>query len=137
MSQYILFFFLGLSLGAVYAALTMGIVVTYQGTGVINFAAAAMATIPLYVFSFLEEGELRLPVPWLPSIDVGPPPTWVSVVIALVGRRGVGCPGARGDLQAAAHRSGAGQGGGGGGHHAHPAGRHQLEVRHRPAGAST
>ncbi len=90
MSQYILFFFLGLSLGAVYAALTMGIVVTYQGTGVINFAAAAMATIPLYVFSFLQEGELLLPVPWLPAIDVGPPPTWVSVVVALLVAAGLG-----------------------------------------------
>ena len=57
MSQYILFFVLGLSVGAVYAALTMGIVVTYQGTGVINFAAAAMATVPLYVFSDLQAGR--------------------------------------------------------------------------------
>ena len=84
MSQYILFLFLGLSLGSVYAALTMGIVVTYQGTGVINFAAAAMATVPLYVFSFLQDGELRLPIPLLPSWEVGPPPTWVSVLVALL-----------------------------------------------------
>jgi branched-subunit amino acid ABC-type transport system permease component len=53
MSQYLLFFILGLSVGAVYAALTMGIVVVYQGTGVINFAAAAMTTVSLYVFSDL------------------------------------------------------------------------------------
>ena len=45
----------------------MGIVLTYQGTGVINFAAAAMATVPLYVFSDLEAGQLTLPIPWLPS----------------------------------------------------------------------
>ena len=49
MSQYILFFVLGLSVGAVYAARSMGIVVTNKGTGVIKFAAAAMATLPLYV----------------------------------------------------------------------------------------
>ena len=59
MSQYILFFVLGLSVGAVYAALAMGIVVTYQGTGVINFAAAAMATVPLYVYSDLKQGQLH------------------------------------------------------------------------------
>ena len=83
-SQYILFFVLGLSVGAVYAALAMGIVVTYQGTGVINFAAAAMATVPLYVYSDLKQGQLHLPIPWLPAFDITPPPTWVSIVIALV-----------------------------------------------------
>ena len=83
MSQYILFFVLGLSVGAVYAALTMGIVLTYQGTGVINFAAAAMATVPLYVYSDLKAGELTLPIPWLPSYSLDPPPTWVAALIAL------------------------------------------------------
>ena len=73
MSQYILFFVLGVSVGAVYAALAMGIVLTYQGTGVINFAAAAMATVPLYVFSDLEDGQLDLPIPWLPSFDMSAP----------------------------------------------------------------
>ena len=49
MSQNFLIIILGLSLGCVYAALSMGIVVTYQGTGVINFAAAAIATVPLSI----------------------------------------------------------------------------------------
>jgi ABC-type branched-subunit amino acid transport system ATPase component/branched-subunit amino acid ABC-type transport system permease component len=84
MSQNFLIVVLGLSLGSVYAALTMGIVVTYQGTGVINFAAAAMATVPLYVLSDLEKGLLTLPLPWVPSIDVGSPPTWLAVILALV-----------------------------------------------------
>ena len=84
MSQNFLIVVLGLSLGSVYAALTMGIVVTYQGTGVINFAAAAMATVPLYVLSDLEKGLLTLPLPWVPSIDVGTPPTWLAVILALI-----------------------------------------------------
>ncbi|WP_236792227.1 branched-chain amino acid ABC transporter permease/ATP-binding protein [Amycolatopsis sp. GM8] len=83
MSQYLLFVVLGLGAGAVYAALTLGIVVTYQGTGVINFAAAAMAAVPLYVFDDLQQGKLTLPIPWLPSFDVGTPPIWASVLIAL------------------------------------------------------
>ncbi|MDQ1425386.1 MAG: hypothetical protein QOD72_2884, partial [Acidimicrobiaceae bacterium] len=83
MSQYILFFVLGVSVGAIYASLAMGIVLTYQGTGVINFAAAAMATVPLYVFSDLEAGKLTLPLPWLPSYDMNVP-TWVEIVIALL-----------------------------------------------------
>jgi ABC-type branched-subunit amino acid transport system ATPase component/ABC-type branched-subunit amino acid transport system permease subunit len=69
--------------GAVYASLSMGIVVTYQGTGIINFAAAAMATVPLYVYSDLKLGKFHLPIPWLPAFDVTPPPTWLAVVISL------------------------------------------------------
>src|SRR3954447_1779517 len=83
MSQYILFFVLGLSVGSVYASLSCGIVLTYQGTGVINFAAAAMATVPLYVYSELELGRLTLPLPWFPSWDVNVP-TWAEMVIALL-----------------------------------------------------
>ena len=90
MSQYILFFFLGLSVGAVYAALAMGIVVTYQGTGVINFAAAAMATVPLYVFSSSRRASCACRSRGCPSFDVAPPPTWVSVVIALLVAAGLG-----------------------------------------------
>lgn len=84
MSQHVLFIVLGLGLGAVYAALSLGIVVTYQGTGVINFAAAAMATVPLYIYSDLRAGKLTLPLPWIPSIDVGDLPTWLCVAIALL-----------------------------------------------------
>lgn len=84
MSQNFLIIVLGLSLGSVYASLSMGIVVTYQGTGVINFAAAAMATVPLYVLSDLERGLFTVPLPWVPSIDVGVPPTWLAVILALI-----------------------------------------------------
>ncbi|MFV0309085.1 MAG: ABC transporter permease subunit [Desertimonas sp.] len=84
MSQQLLFIVLGLSLGAIYAALTMGIVITYQGTGVINFAAAAMVTVPLYVYTDLQAGKLTLPIPWLPSWEVGDLPTWFRVLIALL-----------------------------------------------------
>jgi ABC-type branched-subunit amino acid transport system ATPase component/ABC-type branched-subunit amino acid transport system permease subunit len=116
MSQFILFVVLGLSVGAVYAALTMGIVVTYQGTGVINFAAAAMATVPLYVYDELKHGRVSLPLPWanlktwsiqvpftetrfrprlpgprwFPSFHVGNAPTWLAVLLALVVAAGLG-----------------------------------------------
>ncbi len=83
MSQYVLFLILGLSVGAVYAALALGIVVTYQGTGVINFAAAAMATVPLYVYDDLKRGMLTLPLPWLPSFEWGTAPTWLAIVVSL------------------------------------------------------
>src|SRR3954469_6528128 len=83
MSQYLLFIVLGVSVGSIYAGLATGIVLTYQGTGVVNFAAAAMATLPVYVFSDIERGRLRLPVPGLPSFDVSMP-TWAAIVVALV-----------------------------------------------------
>ena len=82
MSQYLLFVVLGLSVGAIYAGLTASIVLTYQGTGVINFAAGAMATVALYVFDDLERGRLTLPLPWVPSIDVSWP-RWVAMAVAL------------------------------------------------------
>ncbi len=83
MDQILLFLVLGLGVGAVYAALTLGVVLTYQGTGMINFAAAAMAAVPMYVFEELRHERLTLPVPWLPSFDVGETPTWLAVTIAV------------------------------------------------------
>jgi ABC-type branched-subunit amino acid transport system ATPase component/branched-subunit amino acid ABC-type transport system permease component len=83
LKEYFEFFVLGLSLGSVYAAITLGIVLTYLGTGVINFAAAAIATVALYVFSDLKSGKLTFLLPWIPSFHVGVPPTWLAVVIAL------------------------------------------------------
>ncbi|GAA1865868.1 branched-chain amino acid ABC transporter permease/ATP-binding protein [Pseudonocardia ailaonensis] len=84
MTEIILFLVLGLGVGAVYAALTLGVVLTYQGTGMINFAAAAIAAVPLYVYDELTRGRLTLPIPWLPSFDVGKPPTWLAVLIAVL-----------------------------------------------------
>ena len=81
MSQYLLFLMLGLSVGTIYAGLTASIVLTYQGTGVINFAAGAMAMVALYVFDDLRAG------PALPAVAVG---AVVPLVVADVGgaRRG-------------------------------------------------
>src|SRR4051794_29576961 len=90
MSQLLLILILGLGTGAVYAGLSMGIVLTFQGAGTINFAAAAMATVPLFVFSDLRRGLLTLPLPWLSSIEVGQLPTWLEVLIALVVAAAVG-----------------------------------------------
>jgi ABC-type branched-subunit amino acid transport system ATPase component/branched-subunit amino acid ABC-type transport system permease component len=80
--QIFLFFVLGLGTGSIYAALTLGVVLTYQGTGMINFAAAAMSALPMYVYVELSQGQLTLPIPWLPSYDLDAP-TWLSVVIAV------------------------------------------------------
>ena len=50
MSVYFLFLIVGLGLGALYAALALGLVVVYKGTGVINFAQGAMAMWAAFVY---------------------------------------------------------------------------------------
>jgi branched-subunit amino acid ABC-type transport system permease component len=89
-SQYVLIFILGLGTGAVYAGLSMGIVLTFQGAGTINFAAAAMATVSLFVFNDLRAGRLTLPLPGLGPWDVGQMPTWLQVLISLAVAAAVG-----------------------------------------------
>ncbi|GEL21766.1 ABC transporter [Pseudonocardia sulfidoxydans NBRC 16205] len=84
MTPYLLFLFLGLSLGAVYASIALSITLTYQGSGVINFAAGAMATVPLYVFDDLRNGVFSLPLPGVPSVEVGEQPVWLAVLLGIV-----------------------------------------------------
>ena len=60
----------GLGIGAAYAALSLGLVITYKGTGVINFAAGAMGAWSGYVYSQLRSsGTLVFPVVFVhPSV---------------------------------------------------------------------
>lgn len=61
--QYLLFAIVGLGSGCIYAALSMGLVITYRGTGIINFATGAMAMWGAYVYHELNHtGDLVLPV---------------------------------------------------------------------------
>jgi branched-chain amino acid transport system permease protein len=63
MHDYILFAIIGLTAGSIYASLAMGLVTTYRGTGVINFAQAAIAAWGAYVYAELSStGVLVLPV---------------------------------------------------------------------------
>ncbi len=67
MDQYLLFAIIGLGFGCIYAAISMGVVITYRGTGVINFATGAMAMWGAYVYDQLERtGHLVLPVAVIP-----------------------------------------------------------------------
>jgi ABC-type branched-subunit amino acid transport system ATPase component/branched-subunit amino acid ABC-type transport system permease component len=83
MTPYLLFLFLGLSLGAVYASMALSITLTYQGSGVINFAAGAMATVPLYVYDDLRNGLFSLPLPGVPSMEVGEQPVWLAILLGI------------------------------------------------------
>ncbi|MCF8587329.1 branched-chain amino acid ABC transporter permease/ATP-binding protein [Gordonia liuliyuniae] len=85
MSDYLLFLFLGLGSGAVFAALAMALVVTFRSSGVVNFATGAIALYVAYTFAFLRKGELILPVPGLKqNLSLGAPQNLaISMVISL------------------------------------------------------
>lgn len=54
---------LGLTVGAVYAALATGVITVYRATGIINFAQGAMALWAAYVCAYLRlSGRLVLPI---------------------------------------------------------------------------
>ena len=72
MDQHITFLLLGLANGAVFALLALALVVTFRSSGVINFATGAIALFSAYVYAFLREGQLLLPIPGLPqSLHLG------------------------------------------------------------------
>lgn len=66
MTDYLFYLLLGSGAGAIIAALGLGLVVTYQGVSVVNFALGAMATWSAYVYADLREGAYPWPVPGLP-----------------------------------------------------------------------
>lgn len=87
LDQALLFLLLGLGTGAVYAALGLGLVLTYRGAGIINFAHAATAMYIAYVYSELRAtGDLVQPIIGLPArIDLGGPlATLPALLIALL-----------------------------------------------------
>lgn len=67
MLDYGFYILLGSSAGAIVAALGLGLVVTFQGSGVVNFAQGAMAMWSAYVYADLRRGAYPFPVPGLPA----------------------------------------------------------------------
>lgn len=73
MNEIFLFSLIGLASGVTFAAIGLGVVVTYRGTGVINFATGTMGMWGAFVFDELNKnGDLILPVVIIPHrIHVG------------------------------------------------------------------
>ncbi len=67
MTDYLFFILLGTGAGAIIAALGLGLVVTYQGSGLVNFGYGAMATWSGYVYADLRQGAYPFPIPGLPD----------------------------------------------------------------------
>lgn len=86
MQQYLLFAIVGLGFGTIYAAISMGVVITYRGTGIINFATGAMAMWGAYVFDELNRtGDLVFPVAIIPhKMSLGDGAGSVPFALAMV-----------------------------------------------------
>ena len=85
MNDYVFFLLLGSGAGAIIAAFGLGLVITHQGSGVVNFAFGALASWAGYVYADLRRGAYTFPVPGLPERyhfgdDVG---FWPAISIAL------------------------------------------------------
>jgi branched-subunit amino acid ABC-type transport system permease component len=86
MSTWAFFALLGVGTGAMYAAFSMSVIITYRGSGVINFAVGAMAMIPAMVFAELRRsGDLVLPLVLVPRRwSLGEPlGLWSAALLAM------------------------------------------------------
>jgi branched-chain amino acid transport system permease protein len=70
---------LGLGSGALIAAIALGVVVTYRGSGVVNFAVGALAMYASYAFYALDAHGNLLLIAW--QLHIGPP---MSLLPALI-----------------------------------------------------
>ena len=69
MTDYLFYLLLGSGAAAIIAAFGLGLVITHQGSGVVNFAYGAMAMWVAYVYADLRRGAYPFPVPGLPARD--------------------------------------------------------------------
>src|SRR3954451_23727710 len=83
---YVQFLLLGIGAGAIYAAIALGLLLTYRSSGVINFAHAAAAMYAAYVFVGLRvDGDLLLPLPGAAGrIHLHTLPTAAAATVAVV-----------------------------------------------------
>lgn len=67
MTDYAFFLLLGAAAGAIIASFGLGLLITHEGSGVVNFAYGAMATWSGYVYADLRQGAYPFPIPGLPA----------------------------------------------------------------------
>ena len=70
MQQILLFILLGLGSGALIAAIALGVVVTYRGSGIINLATGAVAMLTGYAFWSLRTDVLGVQLGTVPALAV-------------------------------------------------------------------
>ena len=67
MIDYLFYLLLGCGAGAIIAGFAMGLVISYQGSGIVNFAYGAIAMWSAYVYAELRNGAYLFPSPGLPD----------------------------------------------------------------------
>jgi branched-chain amino acid transport system permease protein len=67
MTDYLFFVLLGVGAGSIIAAFGLGLLITHQGSGVVNFAFGAIASWSAYVYADLRRGAYVFPIPGLPA----------------------------------------------------------------------
>ncbi len=67
MTDYIYYLLAGTGAGAIIAAFGLGLLITHQGSGVVNFSFGATSAWAAYVYADLRRGAYPFPVPGLPD----------------------------------------------------------------------
>ena len=67
MTDYLYYLLAGTGAGAIIAALGLGLLITHQGSGVVNFGFGAMSAWSAYVYADLRRGAYPFPFPGLPA----------------------------------------------------------------------
>src|SRR2546430_14935660 len=88
MAQFLNYVVAGLSIGAIYALMSIGVVVIYRISRVVNLAHGAMGIFATFVFHYELVGRLGLPVP---AAFVGG--LLVGAALGVFGERALGGPG--------------------------------------------
>ncbi len=71
MDRFFEYVFLGLSTGAVYALVALGLVVIFRGTGHLNFAQGEMATLSTFIVWWLSDNDRGLGLPLVMATILG------------------------------------------------------------------
>ena len=67
MNDYLFYLLLGSAAGAIIAGFAMGLIISYQGSGIVNFAHGAIAMWSAFVYAELRNGAYLFPIPGLPD----------------------------------------------------------------------
>jgi ABC-type branched-subunit amino acid transport system ATPase component/branched-subunit amino acid ABC-type transport system permease component len=86
MTQHLVFLLLGVSSGAVFAALALGLVLTYRSSGVLNFATGSIALLTAYTYGYLRQGKMLSLIPGTEdTYDIGGEMgLWPALALSLV-----------------------------------------------------
>jgi branched-subunit amino acid ABC-type transport system permease component len=84
MSKFFVYIIVGLGPGAAYALISQGVVATYMGSGVINFAQGGLAMMSAYLWLILSDNNVLAPVPAMLLVVAGAGVTGVLLYLKVI-----------------------------------------------------